>query len=64
MQDIDAALYDLGFERNLFEDRKADLDNFAASLIFNGGKTEDYCGVKQGKSGISYFLLIAQKVNK
>ena len=66
LKDIDAALDELGFEVVLFEDRKTDLDSFAASLIFNGGDIDDYLKTKQGanRSQISYYLMIARKVKK
>ena len=68
LRDIDAALDELGLEVVLFEDRKADLDSFAASLVFSGESLESYRGAKQaegafasGKSKVSYFLMIAKK---
>ena len=61
LTDINAALDELGFEVTLFEDRKADLDNFVASLIFEGGDIDDYRELRQSKSEVSYFLLIARK---
>ena len=64
MNDIDAALDDLEFNIMLFEDRKPDLDSFAASKIFEGGNIEEYSIDKKGKTKISYFLLVARKVKK
>ena len=64
MNDIFAALEELGFELILFEDRKSDLDSFAASLVFEGGSVDEYLQVKQDRSRISYFLLNAQKGEK
>jgi len=58
---IYAALAELELEVILFEDRKSDLTNFAASLIFENGNMEDYCHMKQAGSRASYFLLIAKK---
>jgi len=63
LNDIGDALEDLGLEVILFEDRKPDLGSFAASMIFNGCN-DDFCGMKQGNSKISYFLLIAKKEKK
>ena len=64
LKDIDAALDELGFETILFEDRKSDLDSYAASLIFNGGDMDDCFKTKQSKSQISYYLMIARKAKK
>ena len=66
LEDIDAALNELGFETILFEDRKADLNSFAASLIFNGGSLDDCyrSEAKQCKTKMSYYLQIARKVKK
>ena len=61
LNDIYEVLAELGIEVVLFEDRKTDLDNFVASLIFSGGSLEDYCELKKSKSKASYFLLIARK---
>ena len=67
LTDIYAALDELNFNKILFEDRKADLDSFAASMIFGGEYTSGgnglnyYPGPKQGKSKVSYFLMIARK---
>jgi hypothetical protein len=55
------AINELGFERMLFEDRKADLDSYAASMIFSGGNS---CrGTRQGKSKMSYFLMVLRKAS-
>ena len=67
MDDIFAALDELGFEVILFEDRKSDLAGFAASLIFEGGGVDEFLAgrrMKQDKSRISYFLLNAKKGKK
>ena len=64
MNHINAALDELGFDVILFEDRKPDLDSFTASRIFDGGSIDGYCMAKQGKTKISYFLLVARKVKK
>jgi len=66
LKDIDEALDELEFEVVLFEDRKADLAGFAASLIFDGGDIDGCLGAKQGanRSKISYYLMIARKVKK
>ena len=67
MRYIDAVLDEVGFNVILFEDRKTDLDSFAAALIMDGENLEDYCGSqwsREQKSKISYFLLIAQKVEE
>ena len=60
MDDIYAALDDLRFDKILFEDRKADLKSYIASMIFDGIDNP----VQQGKSKASYYLLVAQKVKK
>ena len=61
--EIYAALDELSLKVIMFEDRKHDLVSFAASLIFHGGSggVDDYCGATQGRSQISYFLLVARK---
>ena len=64
LTDIYAALEELGFGKVLFEDRKEDLDSLAASLVFSGESLAGYSVKKQGKSEISYFLMIARKVKQ
>jgi SAM-dependent methyltransferase len=64
LKDIDATLDELGLEVVLFEDRKSDLDSFAASLIFNGGSVDDYRGGTHDKSKMSYYLQVARKAKK
>lgn len=77
MRDIHAELEELGFETLLFEDKKRELDSFAASVIFTYGSFENYIEAQRGdmksdptglsaadikeKGRQSYFLLIARK---
>ena len=61
LTDIYTALDELNFNKIMFEDRKADLDSFAASMIFGGESVDNYSGAKQGKSKVSYFLMIMRK---
>ena len=61
LNDIHAMLEELGFAMVLFEDRKADLDNYAASLIFRHGRTNHCFPAHQDRSGWSYFLMVVQK---
>ena len=56
---LEAVLSGLGFEVLLFEDRKPDLINFAASLIFRQGGLGEYDCLKRDNPG--YFLLVAHK---
>ena len=62
MDDIFEALNELQLEKILFEDRRADLNSYVASMIFNnsGGNSDK----RQSKSKMSYFLLIARKASK
>ena len=62
MNDINTELDELAFNILLFEDRKPDVDSFAASRIFDGSGIDNYCAAQKGKSKISYCLLVAQKV--
>jgi len=61
LTDIHNVMDELGFCKVLFEDRKKDLDSFAASLVFGGECMDKYVRKTQGKSKISYFLMIARK---
>jgi len=61
MDTIFDTLNELELEKVLFEDRKADLDSYVASMVFNGDDTKCYSEPRQGKSKMSYFLLIARK---
>ena len=61
LEDINTELSELGFETILFEDRKSDMESYAASLIMDGHSLDEYCGAGRDKSQISYFLLVARK---
>ena len=61
MDDIFAAMNELELEKVLFEDMKMKLDSYVASIVFSGNDMSSYSNVRQGKSKISYFLLIARK---
>ena len=60
LNEIHNALSELGFRPVLFEDRKTDLDSYAASLIFNGSDSKD---LYQSKTKLSYFLMLVRKAN-
>ena len=64
LRDIDAALDELGFEIVLFEDRKTDLDSYVASMIFNGKDMDGCLVTRQGKSKMSYYLMVARKAKR
>jgi len=64
MDDIYAALNELELEKVLFEDREADLTNYAASMIFSGNDTNCCRDARKGKSKMSYFLMAARKADK
>jgi len=61
LNEINAEMNELGLSVKVFEDRKLDLDNYAATVVFNGGSLEDLCWTAKDKSKVSYFLLILKK---
>ena len=58
---ISAVFDELGLETVLFEDRKNDLDGYAASLTLDGLCPGCRPGDAQSGQKMSYFLLVAQK---
>lgn len=61
---LKAQLEEIGYKILAFEDRSADLDNYAAQILMDGGKLEDLCcdaDFSDKKNKLGYFLLVAQK---
>jgi len=61
LDDIFTALNELKLEKILFEDRKTDLTNFTAAMIFNDNNRNHASEIRRGKTQMSYFLLVAKK---
>ena len=57
-------LEETGYEVIAFEDRSADLDNYVAQILMDGGSLEEQmCDVdfRDKKNKVGYFLLVAKK---
>ncbi|MEE0772869.1 MAG: methyltransferase domain-containing protein [Anaerovoracaceae bacterium] len=60
-------LEETGYEVIAFEDRSADLDNYVAQILMDGGSPEEQmCDVdfRDKKNKVGYFLLVAKKPEK